>query len=238
MPTKFDRTFIQTRPQPITLPPDAQIEQQIPQRPASVHADVLVPLVQALITGSLLSAVVAIIWHELSGFPMFRIWVILTLATTSAAWILLLGETRRLLWGIERATGLDLNGDGIRGNPRRVLEVELKTGNNTLFVGSDWLEINDEALLRFASQVVRRGRLAEGEWAKDRATFPHGINQYRKFRARLNDAGLIRPVNATNLNSGYELTPAGRAVFGKLAEHAHTRTHTNDPAIAPDRALG
>lgn len=230
---KLDHTFIQPRPQPVTLPPDAQIEQQIPQRPATVHSDVGVPFLQALITGSVTSALVALVLFELMDAPVLKTWLILTLATTSATWLILLGETRKLLWGIERLTGLDLNGDGRRGNPaKRTLEVQLKTGASTLFIDSDWLEIDDDCLLHFSVAVMGGRGLAEAVWGRDRAAFPKGINEYKAFRARLAKAGLIRQMNPNLPNSAYVLSPCGRAVFGRLAAEARERGLA-DPTALP-----
>lgn len=217
-------TFIQPKPQPVVLPPDASVEQQFPQRPATIHSDVGVPFLQALITGSVISALVALILYELMDAPVFKTWAILTLAITSIAWLILLGQTRSLLYGIERVTGLDLNGDGKRGNPaKRTLEVQLETGASTLFIGSDWLEIDDECLLHFAVAVMGGRGLAEAVWGRDRAAFPRGINEYKAFRARLAKAGLIRQVNPNLPNSAYVLSPSGRAVFGRLVAEAQER---------------
>ena len=148
------------------------------------------------------------------------------LATTTAAWLVLLLATHKTLWRIERVLGADLDRDGAVGKPeKRLLEVELHAGKSTVFVGSDFLGIDDDQLLAFAAGITNGQGLAEGIWAKNRQAFPSGINDYRAFRGRIHDAGLIRPVNPDALNLGYEVTPSGRAVFRRLAECANTHAY-------------
>lgn len=96
-----------------------------PVRVAGLVPDVVVPLAQALLTGALLAALVVFLLGELA--PNFdgnrwAVWFALALAITAAAWLLLLSDTRRLLWGIEVLTGQDLDGDAQIGRP----EVEEK----------------------------------------------------------------------------------------------------------------
>lgn len=234
---RFDRAIVQSRPAPITLPDGAAIEQQAAQRPATVHSDVGVPLLQAVITGSVTSALVAVLLWELFGAPMLKVFVILDLAVTSVVWTILLSETRALLYQVERATGLDINLDGFRGDPtKRALQVEVREGSTTQIIGSDWLEIDDAQLLRFARAVVSGATLAEAPWGKDKAMFPRGINQYKSFRAKLANAGLVRPANAAHRAGGYELTHAGRAVFSRLVAEADAQARAHaDGARVHDR---
>lgn len=228
-------TWVQPRPTPVQLPDGAEIEQQVPQRPATVHSDVGVPCLQAVITGGVIASLVTLVLWELVEAPILKTWGILTLAVTSMTWLVLLGETRKLLWGVERLTGLDLDGDGARGNPaKRTIRVELQTSpGSTQYIRSDQLEIDDDRLIHFAAGVIRGRSLAEGEWGKDKATFPRGINEYRAFRIKLTEAGLIRQVNPHNTSSPYQLSPSGRAVFARLAEDSPTRSRAraNDPGM-------
>jgi hypothetical protein len=179
------------------------------------------------VSGFLVGTLLTLILTWLS-FPAawWQVWIAATRVTTTCVWRLLRGEHRRLMWSVETVLGADLDGDGVKGDPaKRLLEVELHAGRSTVFVGSDFLEMDDDQLLAFAVGVAGGQGLAEGTWAKNRRAFPRGINEYRLFRGRLQDAGLIRPVNPDALNLGYEVSPSGRAVFGRLAEHANTHTH-------------
>jgi hypothetical protein len=101
------------------LPPSAGIEALAPARPAAFGADLRVPIGQALVTGLLIGGLVAfLVARILPGWGgVLDLWLGLGLAIAAATWLLLLVETRRLLWAIERVAGLDLNGDGAQGEP-------------------------------------------------------------------------------------------------------------------------
>lgn len=209
------------------LPPGAELSRQEPARSASVAADVGVPLLQAAVTGGLVAGLLTFAAARL-GYrgDLLTLWGGVALAISSVAWVALLGQHRRLLWAVEKLTGRDLDRDGQAGNPaKRRLEVHVKEGGHTAIVGADWLGMDDDRLVRFAAALVAGRGLAEGVWAKDRGTFPGGINDFRRVRGKLLEAGLIAWVNGQNPNLGYTLTRAGRAAFGSLAECAHTHTH-------------
>ncbi len=114
------RTYEEAIPWPSerAIPPGAELHRAIPARPPSVGADVGVPFLQSLVTGGLLGGVVSFIAKR-SGWDGsgLALWVGLTLAIAAVSWIILLADTRRLLWAAERWTGLDLNRDGTRGKP-------------------------------------------------------------------------------------------------------------------------
>jgi hypothetical protein len=213
-----------------TMPP-AEVETTAPARPASFIADVVVPLVQAVVTGALVAGVVTAIAASRGSGNLFALWGGLTLGISAIAWLVLLFDTRRLLWGIERLTGLDLDRDGTKGKPeqeRRTIEVHLKQGGTTRIIGADWLGLDDDKLLMLAADLVRGRRLAESDLGRDRVIFSRGINEFRAVRSRLVEAGLICPVNPEAPSQGYTVTRPGRAVFERLAkDSAHTRTHAN-----------
>ena len=54
---------------------------------------------------------------DLDVHPL-KLWGMAALGCTAIAWMILLGQTRRLLWLQERITGQDLDGDGETGPPR------------------------------------------------------------------------------------------------------------------------
>lgn len=214
---------------PEVLPPGAELTSETPSRPASLHADLLVPMAQAAVTGGLLAGIIVMGLAELApDLPInpVKAWGAAALVIASVAWLLLLTDTRRLLWAVERLVNADIDQDGQAGPPeRRTLRVEVTNGQTMQFIDADLLEIGDDRLLLFAAGVTGGRGLTEGDWGGDRAAFPEGMNQWRSFRGRLLDAGLIRYKNPKVASLGYELTPAGRAVFGRLAQHSHTHTH-------------
>jgi hypothetical protein len=221
-------------PVPRAVPEGMELESSTPARPADVIADLVVPLGQAAVTGALLAGlVVFLVWElapHLDGDPV-KVWAGLALGISAVAWLLLLADTRRLLWALERVTGRDLDRDGTAGPPgKRTLEVEVKEGNRRRIIGADWLGMDDDRLILLAAHLVRGGSLAEGALGKSSAIFPAGINDFRKVRGKLIEAGLIAQVNPDAPSQGHEVTPAGRAVFRRLVEEARTHAHTRTGA--------
>jgi hypothetical protein len=216
-----------------TLPDGAEMETAVPARPAGIVADLLVPLGQAMVTGALLGGLLVFAVGEVApgfGGDLFKVWAITALAITAGTWLILLGQTRRLLWAVERLTGLDLDEDGTAGPPeKQAIEVHVRDGRQTRIIGSDWLGMSDDRLILFAAGLVRGRGLTEGEWGRDKAAFPKGINQFRAVRGKLQEAGLIEKVNPDAENSTYRLTAAGRAVFRRLAKLSHAHTHGGGP---------
>lgn len=210
---------------PADLGPGGELQRE--SRPGDLASDVLVPALQAVITGALIGALLGYLASAL-GYPgeLLPLAGGIALAVATATWLLLLSDVRRrLLFAIEKVTGQDFDGDQQLGDPtKRVLEVVVKDGGHQRIIGADWLGIDDAQLVAFSRGVIGGRGLAEGAWAKDRQAFPKGINEYRRLRGRLLEAGLIQKVSSAG-NTGFELSHAGRAVFGRLA--THTRTHTN-----------
>jgi hypothetical protein len=108
------------------IPPGAGVETSTPTRTADFVADVAVPLLQAGITGGLVGAVVVLaiagLAPDFSG-DLLQVWAAAALLVATVAWVILLRQTRRLLWGIERLTGLDLDQDGAVGKPGHLVFV-------------------------------------------------------------------------------------------------------------------
>lgn len=206
------------------------LERLTPARVPEPWADVLVPACQALLTGALVAALVIFLIGQLAPDTRGDLpaaWLGLALAITSVSWVLLLLDSRRLLWGLERITGMDLDDDDVIGE-LQTIEIHLQEGGQTRIIGAQWLGMSDERLLMLAADLVRGRSLAEGELGKDKALFPSGINEYRTVRKRLAEAGLVALVNRDAPSQGYRITAAGRAVFRRLAEeNAHTRAHTH-----------
>lgn len=211
----------------------ADLTMTTPTRPAGFVSDWLVILLQSMTTGALVAGLVIFLMGELTPaweVNRLKVWAGLALAISAGVWVFLLKDTRKLLRQIETLTGLDLNRDGAIGDqePRR-LEVHVKDGGRTRIVESEWLGIDDARLIAFSVGMANGRGLSEATWGKERAIFPEGINSFRAFRGKLEEAGLIAMVNPKAPNLGYEPTAAGRAFFRRLAameeEYTHTRTH-------------
>lgn len=116
--------WVPATPQAQAIPPGAVVTSEAPARPASFAADLLVPLGQALVTGLLLAGLATFAAARL-GYrgDLLTWWAGWDLAISAATWAILLRAHRRLLWAVERVTGLDLNKDGKTGKPQERLVI-------------------------------------------------------------------------------------------------------------------
>ena len=98
----------------------AEIETSQPARPADLVADLVVPFGQAMITGALLAGLFVVLLAEVVpdfDGDLLKVWAMIALGIAALAWLLLLVDTRRLLWAIEKLTGRDLDNDNQVGKP-------------------------------------------------------------------------------------------------------------------------
>jgi hypothetical protein len=206
------------------------VETTSPIRAATFVADVVVPAAQAGISGALISGAVTFVVSRTDWYgSLLTLWLGVTVIVSCLAWVVLLMDSRRLLWAVERLTGKDLDGDGRAGQPeKQTIEVVVIQGGHQRIIGAGWLGLSDDQILMLAADLTRGRSLAEGDLGKDSMLFPKGINQFRTVRGKLVEAGLIAMVNPQAPNLGYEITRAGRAVFQRLAQNStHTHTHAN-----------
>lgn len=206
-------------PPPGTAAP-AEIERTASGRAASLTADLLVPLLQSAVTGALLGGLFVVLVFEVSpslDLSRWKLWAWAALPITAVAWLVLLRQTRLLLWGAEILSQRDLDSDGAIGKPdTRILQVHVRHGSRTQIVYSDILGLDEDQLIRFAEAVSRGRKLSpESVWGKDKSIFPHGINDWRKTRAKLLEAGLVEKGSR-----GFQWTASGRAFVRRIVEYA------------------
>lgn len=190
---------------------------ETPARSATKEADVVVPLMQALITGAFVGAGVAIagVGAVMAGVNLpwwapFPAGLVTTLATAGIRWGGLLDDSRALLRKVESYVGHDLDGDGAVGAPETVaLRVETTDGKRMTY---DTLAHLPE--LRLAFQALRGGRIAH---LSRRALVDIGIGSdvARDILAELKDTKYIAYPDGDNAAS--VLTNKGRALSRALA---------------------
>ena len=97
----------------------ADLEMTTPTRAPGFISDLVVPFGQSMITGALMSGLVTFLSVQ-AGFEgeRTRLWFGLALGIGTITWLFLLIDTRRLLRQIEKLTGLDLDRDGLVGDPQ------------------------------------------------------------------------------------------------------------------------
>lgn len=167
-----------------------EVETVTPTRAADLVADLLVPLGQAVVTGVLLAALAVFLLGELApklDIDTLKLWAGLALAIAAVAWLVLLGQTRRLLWTVEKLTGLDLDRDGTSGTPKPAERVVIVNAGQAK-QEADQRERADRvsSFARFVSGLETRGT-SMGAWESDL-----GRDTYQDYRDALLRLGWAR----------------------------------------------
>jgi hypothetical protein len=203
------------------VPAGVTMERRRPARAADLRSDVVVPFIQATITGLLGtvggSALAMLVNLAGANLDIAIVGGAAGLITAGAMWWVLLQEHRDLLWEIETRTGIDLDGDGKAGVPTTTrLEVTIpateQSGQQTLIL--DGLNAKPEQLRTWARGMLQ-GRMAESEWYGKGRLFSKG--QFYALRQEFIDRGLMAWINPDAHAQGTELTAVGRAVCRWLA---------------------
>jgi len=179
-------------------------EVQAPARAADLVADLLVPVGQSVVTAVVLASVLtfaaAHVWQLQDLGP---VWLGVFLVVLAAAWLMLLGQHRRLLWRLEVLAGQDVDGDGQVGQPaerlvfvdRRKAKVEAEEARSE----GAWLSFVD-----FVQRLPAKGT-SVAAWQGEL-----GRQKYGEFRDILVDYGLAawnsyRDDGAPNKSQGWSL---------------------------------
>lgn len=205
-----------------TLPPVAWGVREMPAyRPGGLETDAAVPAAQAALVGACWGLVAIVGSGVVIALARWPWWIppVLGACTWSVimAWHVTKGVKLRqqLLWAREEIERKDIDGDGQIGKPVATVRVELErrveSGHRVQF-----LDIGAEPdKVRTLARAVLNGRgLGVAEWTGRGAPFSRG--QFERLRGDLMDRGLVR-WSGKGKAQGCELTPAGRAVFERLA---------------------
>ncbi|MCD4738332.1 MAG: hypothetical protein K8R89_03620 [Anaerolineae bacterium] len=195
----------------------AEISFEEPARSASKEADVVVPLLQSLITGGIAALFVGSVAGGLaiqSGWS-WHTPLLAALAggavVTSIMWSNLLSDTRSLLRKIETYTQRDLDGDGVIGEPARVsFEVRRheKQRHSTFF---SELPISEESFTTWARAAVAEQSISQDSWTGSRGLFSR--SEYEELLDFLTRAWVIRWINPQAKAQGRVITNAGKAAL-------------------------
>jgi hypothetical protein len=197
---------------------------------ASWNQDVIVPAGQSLLiaagvgVGAFVLAVLVTVWRS------WPFWAPLAAAgglggvSFAASIVLLVLDHRRLLWAAERALDVDLDHDGVTGEPeqpRRALQVELLEdhGSRQRLSFID-LPGSDAQLVELARGVLNGKGTSESEWTG--SGNPFSRSEFGALRAALIKRGLAHWINPDAHSQGWKLTAAGRAVMQRIAEMNRT----------------
>jgi len=195
-----------------SAPPEPyRIRRRIPSHGATLEGDVVVPLLQSLVTG----AIGALLGYAVADRPLIGFAVGFALA-----WLILLVQSRSLLWTLEETWNRDLTRDGHSGEPepqpvRHTVRIEMTENDGRTLYNTD-LPGPPEAITALAQGVLVGESLAEERWSG--AGKPFSLNEYRACRAELLREGYIIWRNPKSPNQGVRLTGRGRLMFRKYLE--------------------
>ena len=188
-----------------------EYERRRPARNADLQGDVLVPLLQSLLTGLAAGVVVAAGWMlAIGGTNAVVIGAMAAALAWGIAWVWLIRDHHNLLWEIERISGVDLDRDGEIGEPWLRIEVAGE-GNRLAYLD---LPAEPEQLIALARGILNGVPLAESSWCGRGRPFSKA--QFRVLRDELIARGLATWVNPRSRAQGVELTAAGRALMRRI----------------------
>ena len=186
----------------------------IPHRPLNVHGDVVVPLLQSLVSGLMLAICgVGVLWgfFGLAPVPVFLVSLAMGVIF---AWFWRLDVATQTLWSIEEFAQLDLDGDGVKGNPRTVrLEDPTPTGQRVI----DLNGIASDDLRQFA--ITALTGLNE-RVVCDR--FDMSQETWNELRDSLVSRGILRWKGQPNSTAGVMLTEDGVGLMRRILDLSPT----------------
>ena len=201
------------------LPSPARTAQ--PARSASLEADVLVPVWQSVVTGAIMSILMAagLASAGADTVDAIEVSVVSGMVVAAAAWLYLLRDTRRTLWHIEEFLRADIDGDGVVGQPApETVRVEVASTNTEGYQALVYADLPGtlSQLRTFACGVLSGRGLAEAAWIGRNGIYSRG--QYAQLREELLRRGWVEWRNVNAPAQGLDLTESGEAVFEQICQ--------------------
>jgi hypothetical protein len=171
-----------------------------------------------MVTGALLGGLLVFVIGEVApgfGGDLFKVWAITALAITAGAWLILLGQTRRLLWAVEKLTGQDLDQNGVIGKPQeRLIIVNAAQGQVEAAQRENAQRASEFA--RFVARLPVMGT-SQRTWESEL-----GRLTYTEFRDALIRLGWarwlsVKPDGTPNERRGWELTVSAAEILERIS---------------------
>jgi hypothetical protein len=189
-------------------------------QPNSLQDGVIVPGLQAGITGGVCGVAAAAItaWFDL---PFWAIGGTTAAVAMAGAW---LSYRSRWQWLLEKITGADLNADGFVGEPTQPtapvlplppIRVELASNNGHSVDFID-LPVKPEKLSALARGLLAGRSFNQTAWTGSAGIFSR--SEFDALRDTMIERGLLAWRNPESKAQGCDLTAAGRAVMRRLAD--------------------
>jgi hypothetical protein len=211
-------------PMPGGLPAGFSAERQSPAFLPTKESNVIVPLLEALITG----AFVGICTMAIVPFIDFRFgpYIIrggfwnglgwggaLFIGASFVQWIRLTGNYRNLLWRLETVSGVDVDNDGDIGQPAPPHKVQVQVEQGSRWQFED-LPGDAHALWQFADDVTNE-RVSFSEAGARKSGY--GAENYGRLRDVFIKRGWAGWRDVMNRQQGVELYRNGRSVLKAIS---------------------
>lgn len=189
----------------------------------SLRAGVAVPIGQALVTGVLIALLVALV----AGYyrvPDWYFWAAISgVLAVLGQWIFSQMLWQRLVRLVERQTYMDIDGDGVIGEPEQTpaapqtVRVEVTDKTNGQHV-TQYIDLPfAERIPQLAAGLAAGKQFTVSNWvgvSRGRLFTPA---EFTELRAVMIEHDWIRPNNPHDETRGYSLTRAGLAIMRSLA---------------------
>lgn len=180
------------------------------------EANVIVPLLESLITGAFVGVcTVALVTYVQRSFWDGLAWGGISLLSASFfQWIRLTGSYRNLLWKLETITGMDVDNSGEVGEPAPIVQairVEVQEGQSLKFAD---LPGDRAALVEFAKKV-NSGIVTFSEAGARRAGY--GAAEFGRLRDVFIERHWAYWNHPSQRQQGVSLRGSGRAILAQLA---------------------
>ena len=162
-----------------------------PARQLSAEADFLVPALQATFSGLFAGTAIGVCAHYATGAPFADAWAVSVAVGVAASWFWRLDVTTRTLYNVERITHIDINRDGVTGDPGHIMALnpyqgqvaqrrDERAGRANVFrwfvtsCAQDTASRNWEPQIGREQYIEWRDLLIASGWAKWRGRTGHG----------------------------------------------------------------
>jgi len=184
----------------------------------SLRAGLVVPLLQSVTIGMLVTIIASLILEYNGISDWFRWAALVGLSTILAFFLNGLRLWRYLVQLVERELHVDIDRDGQIGQPEpRILKVQVDEKHGA-FTESNTVEFVDDPRLEMLAAGLMAGRkFTEEEWVGRQADGKFSGDEFRELRGKMLKYRWIKLRNPSDVTRGYILSASGRSVMEQLA---------------------
>ena len=182
----------------------------------SLRAGLVVPLLQSVTIGFLVTIIASVILEYNEVTDWFRWAALVGLSTILAFFLNGLRLWRYLVQLIERELHVDIDRDGQIWQPEpRIVKVQVSSGNETR---RSELPFADR-LPEFASGLLQGKPLTYAVWVSNQSAYKlFSAGEFRRLIEVMSEEGYIEQINPRDVSRGYKLSEVGIQVMPRLAD--------------------